>query len=141
MAPQVASLSELSRIRGDAEVRYPYARTEPELSAPGLDKRPREDGMEGGADEEYGWREGGERVFFSRSRKSGGERGRETFEGRGRDRPQQGDELLVKWLLFSWRASQPHVSGFTYTFPTKWKKKKTTTGKKAEGRVPGRREG
>lgn len=47
MAPQVASLSELSRIRGDAEVRYPYARTEPELSAPGLDKRPREDGVGG----------------------------------------------------------------------------------------------
>lgn len=47
MAPQVASLSELSRIRGDAEVRYPYARTEPQLSAPGLDKRPREDSMGG----------------------------------------------------------------------------------------------
>lgn len=36
MAPQVASLSELSRIRGDAEVRYPYAITQPELSASGL---------------------------------------------------------------------------------------------------------
>lgn len=36
MAPQVASLSELSRIRGDAEVRYPYAITEPKLSPPGL---------------------------------------------------------------------------------------------------------
>lgn len=48
MAPQVASLSELSRIRGDAEVRYPYARTEPQLSAPGLDKRPRENSMGGG---------------------------------------------------------------------------------------------
>lgn len=47
MAPQVASLSELSRIRGDAEVRYPYARTEPQLSAPGLNKRPREDSMGG----------------------------------------------------------------------------------------------
>ncbi len=31
VAPQVASLSELSRIRGDAEVRYPYAITEPKL--------------------------------------------------------------------------------------------------------------
>lgn len=70
MAPQVASLSELSRIRGDAEVRYPYARTEPELSAPGLDKRPREDGMarrqmrswEGGRERrKEGGREG---VFF-----------------------------------------------------------------------------
>lgn len=38
MAPQVASLSELSRIRGDAEVRYPYAITEPRLSPPGLDR-------------------------------------------------------------------------------------------------------
>lgn len=43
MAPQVASLSELSRIRGDAEVRYPYAITEPKLSPPGLD-RPRDGG-------------------------------------------------------------------------------------------------
>lgn len=34
MAPQVASLSELSRIRGDAEVRYPYAETEPKLFPP-----------------------------------------------------------------------------------------------------------
>lgn len=32
MAPQVASLSELSRIRGDAEVRYPNGETEPKLS-------------------------------------------------------------------------------------------------------------
>lgn len=38
MAPQVASLSELSRIRGDAEVRYPCAITEPKLSPPGLDR-------------------------------------------------------------------------------------------------------
>lgn len=38
MAPQVASLSELSRIRGDAEVRYPYAITELTLSPPGLDR-------------------------------------------------------------------------------------------------------
>lgn len=83
MAPQVASLSELSRIRGDAEVRYPYARTEPELSAPGLDKRPREDSVggrqmrswEGGREER---REGGCVFFFSRNRQSGRERGRET---------------------------------------------------------------
>lgn len=34
MAPQVASLSELSRIRGDAEVRYPNAETEPRLYPP-----------------------------------------------------------------------------------------------------------
>lgn len=37
VAPQVASLSELSRIRGDAEVRYPYAETEPKLTPLGLD--------------------------------------------------------------------------------------------------------
>lgn len=30
MPPQVASLSELSRIRGDAGVRYPYAITQPQ---------------------------------------------------------------------------------------------------------------
>lgn len=75
MAPQVASLSELSRIRGDAEVRYPYARTEPELSAPGLDMRPREDGVGWGwvgwgglgvwADEEaLGGRDEGGCLFF-----------------------------------------------------------------------------
>lgn len=65
MAPQVASLSELSRIRGNAEVRYPYARTEPELSAPGLDKRPREDGLAGGR-QMRSWeeREKGGCVFF-----------------------------------------------------------------------------
>lgn len=38
MAPQVASLSELSRIRGDAEVRYSYAITQPKLSPLGLDR-------------------------------------------------------------------------------------------------------
>lgn len=62
MAPQVASLSELSRIRGDAEVRYPYARTEPQLSAPGLDKRPREDSM--GGRQMRSLQEGREGAFF-----------------------------------------------------------------------------
>lgn len=92
MAPQVASLSELSRIRGDAEVRYPYARTEPELSAPGLDKRPREDGMGGGGRQMRSWeggregrREGGRGhiFFFSRNRELGGEREGERHKREG----------------------------------------------------------
>lgn len=36
VAPQVASLSELSRIRGDAEVRYPYGETQPKPFPLGL---------------------------------------------------------------------------------------------------------
>lgn len=87
MAPQVVSLSELSRIRGDAEVRYPYARTEPVLSVPGLDKRPREDAMAGR--QMRSWEEGerkrerreGASFFFSRNRKSGGEGERHKREG------------------------------------------------------------
>lgn len=51
MAPQVASLSELSRIRGDAEVRYPYAITQPELSAPGLAQAGRQQWVGRGAEE------------------------------------------------------------------------------------------
>lgn len=62
MAPQVASLSELSRIRGDAEVRYPYAITEPKLSPPGLD-RPRDGGGGGEKDEGLGG-EGAYYFFF-----------------------------------------------------------------------------
>lgn len=50
MAPQVASLSELSRIRGDAGVRYPNAITELTLSPPGLD-RDQETEVEGEKDE------------------------------------------------------------------------------------------
>lgn len=58
------------------------------------------------------------------------ERERERdIRGKGRVRPQQGDELLVKWLLFSWRASQLHFSGFSYRFPQSGAKTKTT-GKK-----------
>lgn len=48
MAPQVASLSELSRIRDDAEVRYPYAITQPKLSPPGLDRDRETMAKEGG---------------------------------------------------------------------------------------------
>lgn len=121
MAPQVASLSELSRIRGDAEVRYPYAITEPKLSPPGLD-RPRDGG--GGGRKMRGLEGRGLIIFFSEGteRKRGeqleseeGGKKREQWKEREwerdirekrRDRPQQGDELLVKWLLFSSRASQ-----------------------------------
>lgn len=46
------------------------------------------------------------------------------IRGKGRDSPQQGDELLVKWLLFSWRASQLHFSGFGYSFPQSGAKRK-----------------
>lgn len=114
MAPQVASLSELSRIRGDAEVRYPYARTESKLSAPGLDKR----GQHGRRGRQMrSWVEGG------RKTQNVGERERD-IRGTGRDRLQQGDELLVKWLLFSWRASQLHFSGFSYSFPQRGAKEK-----------------
>lgn len=51
MAPQVASLSELSRIRGDAEVRYPYAITEPKLFSSRIKQRPRDGGGGGGGAE------------------------------------------------------------------------------------------
>lgn len=52
MAPQVASLSELSRIRGDAEVRYPYAITEPKLFSSRIRQRPRDGGGGGGGGSE-----------------------------------------------------------------------------------------
>lgn len=63
------------------------------------------------------WVEGG------RKTQSVGERERD-IRGTGRDRPRQGDELLVKWLLFSWRASQLHFSGFSYSFPQRGAKEK-----------------
>lgn len=68
--------------------------------------------------------------FFSRNRERWRERERD-IRGKGRDRPQRGDELLVKWLLFSWRASQLHFSGFSYSFPQSGAKRKTT-GKNTE---------
>lgn len=70
MAPQVASLSELSRIRGDAEVRYPYAITEPKLSPPRIRQRPRDGGGEGG-DEGFGGEEGFFVFFVGTGRKRG----------------------------------------------------------------------
>lgn len=52
------------------------------------------------------WRGGG--GFFLRGREE--QRKEREWEkdikGKRRDRPQQGDELLVKWLLLSSRASQ-----------------------------------
>lgn len=50
---------------------------------------------------EGGWR-GGWRGGIGRGGGNGKKKGRRTLQ----DRPQQGDELLVKWLLFSLRASQ-----------------------------------
>lgn len=64
------------------------------------------------------------RIFFHRNRERWRERERDV-RGKGRDRPQQGDELLVKWFLFSWRASL-HFSGFSYIFPQSGAKRKTT---------------
>lgn len=93
MAPQVASLSELSRIRGDAEVRYSYTITQPKLSTAGLDREPAV-GVRGlygqGGSEEDGerWKE---RVW------------ERDIKQKSRDRLQQGDKLLVKWLLLSSR--------------------------------------
>lgn len=52
MAPQVASLSELSRIRGDAKVRYPNGETEPKLSPRKTATKRRRDG--GGGEENRG---------------------------------------------------------------------------------------
>lgn len=52
MPPQVASLSELSRIRGDAGVRYPYAITQPQafcsLGLAGAERQRRTWGGEAG---------------------------------------------------------------------------------------------
>lgn len=62
----------------------------------------------GETDEELGGREVQTERWRERER---------DIRGTGRDRPQQGDELLVKWLLFSRRASQLHLSGFSYSFP------------------------
>lgn len=39
------------------------------------------------------------------------------IRGKRRDRPQQGDELLVKWLLFSSRASRLPFFGSSFSFP------------------------
>lgn len=39
------------------------------------------------------------------------------IKGKRRDRPQQGDELLVKWLLLSSRASQLPFFGSSFSFP------------------------
>lgn len=120
MAPQVASLSELSRIRGDAEVRYPYAITEPRLFSSRIRQRPRDGGRGGdwGGQKDEGFLEG-RRGFFLRGREEQRkEREREKdIKGKRRDRPQQGDELLVKWLLLSSRASQLPFFGSSFSFP------------------------
>lgn len=68
MAPQVASLSELSRIRGDAEVRYPYAITEPKLFSSRIRQRPRDGGGGGGGQKDEGFLEGRRGFFFERKR-------------------------------------------------------------------------
>lgn len=71
MPPQVASLSELSRIRGDAGVRYPYAITQPRaFCSLGL----------AGAERRRTWGEGEEgfgRGGFDRGGASGKRKGRE----------------------------------------------------------------
>lgn len=79
MAPQVASLSELSRIRGDAEVRYPYAITEPRLFSSRIRQRPRDGGRGGdwGGQKDEGFLEGRRGFFFERKR------GAEEREGAG----------------------------------------------------------
>lgn len=74
MPPQVASLSELSRIRGDAGVRYPYAITQARAfcssGLAGAKRQRRTWGGGGGV-----WRGGG----FGRGRGNGKRKGRRTL--------------------------------------------------------------
>lgn len=93
----------------------------------------------GEKDEEFGGEEVFFVFFFCRNREEERRTTREQWKerekdirGKRRDRPQQGDELLVKWLLFSSRASQLPFFGSSFSVPqsdTKHKRGKNSSGR------------